>query len=108
MRHIAQQETIILESPDPGRIYTCSPGICRLPSGRLVVADGLRGADSDDIPEPKHCPHPGQFWQGQVFLSDDGGRTWEGGRIRTIRVHYGESGVPCASNFAMAGRVADC
>lgn len=79
MRLIAREETIILESPDPSRIYTCSPGICRLPGGRLVVADGLRGADGDDIPEPKYRPRPGQFWQGQVFLSDDGGRTWEGG-----------------------------
>lgn len=78
MRPIATGETIILESPDPQRIFTCSPGIARLDSGRLVVADGLRGLDGDDIPEPKCRPHPGQFWQGQVFTSDDGGRTWEG------------------------------
>ena len=79
MHFIAREEIVILESPDPRLIPTCSPGICRLPGGRLVVTDGLRGADSDDIPEPKYCERPGHFWQGQVFTSDDGGRTWDAG-----------------------------
>lgn len=76
MRYISQQETVILESPEPKRIYTCSPGIARLPSGRLVVTDGLRGADSGTIPAPKYCVRPGQFWQGKVLTSDDRGLTW--------------------------------
>jgi len=77
MRELCRQEVVLLESPDPERIYTCSPGIARLESGRLVVVDGLRGADGDSVPEPKCRPRPGQFWQGKVLTSDDHGRTWQ-------------------------------
>ena len=34
------------------------------------------GVDGEDVPEPKNCPRPGQFWQGKVMTSDDGGKTW--------------------------------
>ena len=77
MNLLSQSETVLLESPDPQRIFTCSPGIVRLASGRLVVADGLRGGDGDDIPQPKYCPRPGQFWQGKVLTSDDRGGSWQ-------------------------------
>jgi hypothetical protein len=73
---LCDEEQVLLESSDPANIYTCSPGIVRLDSGRLVVTDGLRGSDSDDVPEPKYCPRAGQFWQGKVLTSDDGGQTW--------------------------------
>lgn len=73
---LCDEEQVLLESSDPEKVYTCSPGIVRLDSGRLVVTDGLRGVDCGDIPEPKYCPRKGQFWQGKVLTSDDGGKTW--------------------------------
>lgn len=76
MEPLCSEGVVLIESPDPQRIYTCSPGIVRLPSGRLVVTDGLRGMDGDDIADPKYCPRAGQFWQGVVLTSDDRGRTW--------------------------------
>jgi hypothetical protein len=77
MKTLSQQDIVLLESPDPQRIYTCSPGITRLQSGRLVVTDGLRGTDGGDITGPKCSPRPGQFWQGKVLTSDDHGLNWQ-------------------------------
>lgn len=76
MKPLCTEDIVLIESPDPQRIYTCSPGIVRLANGRLVVTDGLRGMDGDDVPDPKYCPRPGQFWQGVVLTSDDRGRSW--------------------------------
>jgi len=73
---LSSEETVLLESPDPQRVYTCSPGIARLSSGRLVVVDGLRGPGLGDLPGPKAEARAGGLWQGKVMTSDDGGRTW--------------------------------
>ena len=80
---LANDFVVVNESPDPQNIYVCSPGIVRLPDGRLVVTDGLRGPGVAELPGPKCLFQQTQPLQSQVFTSDDRGRTW------TVRTKFG-------------------
>ncbi len=67
---LAQGYVAIWTSPDPARIYGYTPGICRLPSGRLVVTHEISSAGKKVLPENK------PFHESRVLTSDDGGKTW--------------------------------
>jgi hypothetical protein len=60
-----------MESPNPEDVWTCSPGLCRCPNGRLVATGGFRGPGIDRIPGIKCGSH-----QGRIFVSDDHGKSW--------------------------------
>jgi hypothetical protein len=67
----------VFESPDPQRVYGYSPGICRLPNGRLVATCDFGGPGAKDLPGAKtDTGDYGAPNQGRVATSDDGGRTW--------------------------------
>jgi hypothetical protein len=70
---------IVCETPDPRTIFCASPGICRLPSGRLIATTDWRGPGMEDVPGPKFDGHVGEseWWQGRIYASDDRGRTWQ-------------------------------
>ncbi|MFQ6096126.1 MAG: sialidase family protein [Armatimonadota bacterium] len=70
---LANEYVVVYESPDPKRIYAYSPGLCRLPSGRLVATMDRGGPGVADIPGIRR---DGGLWRGMIFTSDDRGRTW--------------------------------
>ncbi len=75
---LAQDFVTIYRSQDPNTVYCYSPGITRMPNGRLVVSIDLGGPGMDKIEGVKG--HRGEgwgtTWQGKVFTCDDGGKTW--------------------------------
>ncbi len=56
---LANEYVTIAESPDPAKAYLGSPGITRLPGGRLVATYSQTGGN------------------GMIVTSDDHGRTWQ-------------------------------
>jgi hypothetical protein len=82
MRPLAAESVTVFESPDPKRLFCYSPGILRLPSGRLVATLDLGGPAAATLPEPvwrraQNRAQNGQAWQGRVLTSDDAGATWQ-------------------------------
>ncbi len=74
---LAQDHVTVFASPDPQAVHAYSPGICRLPSGRLVATCDLCGPDMSIIDGPTGIsPENGRPCQGRVYLSDDHGRSW--------------------------------
>ncbi|MCC2685589.1 MAG: exo-alpha-sialidase, partial [Paenibacillaceae bacterium] len=73
---LADDYVKIYESPDPDNVYTYSPGIAVLASGRLVATMDMSGPGMDKVAGPKQVIEHGSLWFGKVFVSDDGGRTW--------------------------------
>lgn len=74
---LANDYTVMYRSPDPQSIYAYTPGIVRLPSGRLVGTMDQGGPGVANLPGPKaHRGEGRHAWQGKVYTSDDGGRTW--------------------------------
>ncbi len=65
IRPLAQDHVVVVESPDPERIYCFTPGIARLRSGRLIATMDFGGPGMKDG-QPR----------GRIFTSDDGGLTW--------------------------------
>ena len=63
IRPLADDFAVVCKSPDPQRIYCFTPGICRLPSGRLVATCDLGGPGAKGP-------------RGRIFVSDDRGKTW--------------------------------
>jgi hypothetical protein len=73
---LADEHVVVLASADPSRIYTTSPGIVRLESGRLIATAGLRGPGLREEAGPT-VEQNGKCAQGKIFTSDDGGETWQ-------------------------------
>jgi hypothetical protein len=74
---IADLQVVVCRSPDPQRIFCYSPGLCRLPSGRLVATSDWGGPGVGDLPGAKAEHIEGvRWWQGRIYLSDDHGTTW--------------------------------
>ena len=63
LKPLADEFITLMSSPDPEHIWSCSPGLCRCPDGRLIATAGWRG------PDP-------QKNIGLIFVSDDHGATW--------------------------------
>lgn len=75
---IAQEGLILYESPDPARIFAYSPGLERLPGGRLLATMDQGGPGVVDLPGPHGFRGEGKnAWQGRIFSSDDGGTSWQ-------------------------------
>ena len=66
---------IVYESPSPTDIYAYSPGITRLPTGRLVASMDQGGEGVKALPEVTFLPD-GNPWRGKIYTSDDRGQTW--------------------------------
>jgi len=75
IRPLAQDFVVVYESPDPTGIYAYSPGLCRMPNGRLIATLDLGGPRVKDLPGPKGV-RLGTHAQCKVFTSDNHGRTW--------------------------------
>jgi hypothetical protein len=74
---LANDFVTVYESPDPERIYAYTPGLARLPGGRLVATMDQGGPGVRDLPGAKGLRGEGTgAWQGLVFTSDDRGQTW--------------------------------
>jgi hypothetical protein len=77
VRPLADDYVIVCASPDPARIFCYSPGLARLPGGRLVATTDWGGPGVADLPGPKGAiPEGAGVWQGRVYTSDDRGQTW--------------------------------
>ena len=75
LRPLANDFTAVYESADAQRIYAYSPGLARLPGGRLVATMDQGGPGVAELPGPKF-DRGNRCWQGKVFTSDDRGKTW--------------------------------
>lgn len=73
---LANDYITVFESPDASTLYCYSPGLARLDNGRLIATLDLR--EAHDLPGPKfeRIGGYGQWWQGKVYTSDNGGKTW--------------------------------
>ncbi len=65
----------IYRSPDPKTVWAYSPGICALPSGRLIATMDQGGPGVKNLPGEKGMSWK-SFCQGKIYISDDGGETW--------------------------------
>ena len=83
---LAPDFVTVCESPDPARLYCFSPGICRLPSGRLVATSGMGGPGAAELDGEKGIRY-GSSAQGRFFTSDDGGVSWTLRAKRAIMHH---------------------
>ena len=82
---LADDYVTVYESPDPRSVMLYSPGLERLDSGRLVATLDVRGPEAtlNQWPGPVWArAGRGDHWQGRVYTSDDGGKTW------TLRARY--------------------
>lgn len=74
---LANDFVTVYESPDPERIYAYTPGLARLPGGRLVATMDQGGPGVRDLPGAKGLRGEGTgAWQGLILTSDDRGQTW--------------------------------
>lgn len=75
---IADPEVVLYESPDADQVYAYTPGLERLPSGRLIATMDQGGPGVAGLPGPKGWRGEGRnAWQGRVWTSDDHGVTWQ-------------------------------
>ncbi|MDA0335840.1 MAG: sialidase family protein [bacterium] len=78
MKLLAQEGLALYESPDPASVYAYTPGLERLPSGRLLATMDQGGPGVADLPGPKGYRGEGAHaWQGRAWTSDDGGASWQ-------------------------------
>lgn len=73
VRLLANDYITVYESPDPATVYTYSPGICRLQSGRLVATLDLGGPGVQRLESIQTARGP---LRGLILTSDDHGETW--------------------------------
>jgi hypothetical protein len=71
---LANDYTVVFESPDPASVYAYSPGLVELPSGRLIATMDQGGPGISKLPGMNR---DGKTWRGRIYVSDDGGRTWQ-------------------------------
>jgi hypothetical protein len=75
---LANDFTLVYESPDPATIFCYSPGLARCPNGRLIATLDLGGPGVTGLTGGAKSTH-GDFGrpnQGKVFTSDDRGQMW--------------------------------
>ena len=66
---VANSYVKVYESPDARQIYSYSPGLAVLPSGRLMATLDLGGPAFADKEGP-------EGYRGRIYTSDDRGQTW--------------------------------
>jgi hypothetical protein len=74
VRALANDYTVVYESPDPANVYAYSPGLIRLPDGRLIATMDQGGRGVSKLPNIKR---EGLLWRGRIYASDDEGKTWQ-------------------------------
>jgi hypothetical protein len=76
---LANDYSIVIRSPDPKNIFTTSPGLAKLPSGRFVATVNTTGPGARDYPAKRRWEvgERGFAWVTQIFTSDDNGKTWD-------------------------------
>lgn len=77
IKPLASDFVKVYESQYPSELYCYSPGICKASNGRLVATLDLSGPKITEIGGPVKKIEGGKLWQGKVFTSDDGGKTWQ-------------------------------
>ena len=75
MEKLAGILTTLYRSPDPQTVYAYSPGICILPSGRLIATMDQGGPGVQSLSGVKGIIGKTEV-QGKIYLSDDGGENW--------------------------------
>lgn len=78
---LANDFTVVYESPDPAGVYCYTPSVLPLPDGRLVATCDLGGPGVAALNPAVRIEHPrnknGFMFVGKVFTSDDHGATWD-------------------------------
>lgn len=96
--YLAPDPIVIYKSPSPHDIYTYSPGILVLDSGRLVCTFDLGGPGAQQLPgSVRSC----DGWSlGKIYCSDDGGKTW----VHSAVLHFSKNLVDwCFAGIVDAG-----
>jgi hypothetical protein len=77
-RLLANEYTVLYESPDPESIYCYNPGIGQLQEGRLIGTFDLSGPGAGNLPATGRWEvgEWGYTWVARITTSDDGGQTW--------------------------------
>ena len=75
MEFLEKDVTVVYRSPQPARVYAYSPYITVLKSGRYVYTNDIGGPGLKDLDEWKQSGSTAMF--GQIFTSDDKGKTWQ-------------------------------
>jgi len=78
VRPLADDFVAICESPEPKYVYCYTPGLARLPSGRLVATMDFGSKRRHKVLGPLLGIGPKKpiTQRGRIFTSDDRGRTW--------------------------------
>ncbi len=72
---LANDMIVVYESPDPRRIYPYSPGLACAMEGRFIATFDFEGVTPAIMPGMKS--EKGKHWIGQIYTSDDIGKTWQ-------------------------------
>ncbi len=75
MELLEQDVTVIYRSPDPKGVFVYSPAITVLKNGRYVFSNDMGGPRIKEHPHWQEVRNNG--WFGQIFTSDDKGKTWQ-------------------------------
>lgn len=87
MEFLANEYETIYEAPKGMAVFPYTPAICVLDNGRYVFTNDLGGADRVKLEEYKCAvPNPsnGDVCIGQIFTSDDKGKTWQRRAVRNF------------------------
>ncbi len=77
MRPLANEYVTVCESPDPASVHCYTPGLARLPGGRLVATMDFGGPGVAKHFGTVAGPNGNKLpLRGKVFTSDDHGKTW--------------------------------
>jgi hypothetical protein len=77
---VGEDVATLIDTGDPKNQYTCSPGLCVCPNGRLIATAGIRGK----LEEKSDGHQDTAFHDGYVYISDDKGQTW----TQTCKYNY--------------------
>lgn len=77
MKHLADDYSVVVQSPNPENVYCYSPGLLKTKSGRIIATMDFGGVGVKDLEASfKYRPNDNRYFAGRVFVSDDNGLTW--------------------------------
>lgn len=90
MKHLADDYSVVVQSPNPENVYCYSPGILKTKSGRIIATMDFGGPGVKGMEKS----FGGGFCNaGRAFVSDDGGENWrETGRFTLMHARPFEAG----------------
>lgn len=94
MKHLADEYTVVIQSPDPQNAYCFSPGLLRTTSGRLIATMDFFGEAVKEFDAAfLYRPTDTKYFAGRALVSDDSGMTWrETGNIPMMHSRAFEAG----------------